>query len=347
MAYHAMLTCAKHEVEKPNSPVQLNELALRRVAKQVSEAYKNGELGLPSWSWALPADVIAADYATQLFYFMGLSAINYCYWSREENEGAGISVKRWTYVDPYTGKPVLDHKGGVQQGANGMTAMLKDWYDNGIFPGVHLSPEGVKKHLGRYIKDMPLADKRMAALVELARIYPVFVGEDWPNTVMGLAYYNAPDYSLSYWKLTAQDAYLLAEKLPTFKDYFLKRAQLALGMFGCFRASQGDRVIFELTAYADYRVPQVLAHLGCIVYSDELQRKIDNFALIEKGSDEELAIRHATIAACNRIAQLANKEMTTDPITDVLIDAHLWLMSRDPVFEAETAPFHLTETTDY
>jgi hypothetical protein len=46
--------------------------------------------------------------------------------------------------------------------------------------------------------------------------------------------------------------------------------------------------IEKLTMFADYRVPQILYHLGVLEYSKELQQMIEKGALLEHGGVYEV-----------------------------------------------------------
>ena len=75
---------------------------------------------------------------------------------------------------------------------------------------------------------------------------------------------------------------------------FLKRAQiLAADLWACFGGeSHGAfRDVDKITTFADYRVPQILASLGCIGYSPPLLSMVQGRCLIESGSSYELQIR--------------------------------------------------------
>ena len=91
-----------------------------------------------------------------------------------------------------------------------------------------------------------------------------------------------------------------------------------------------------LTAMADYQVPRVLRALGVLEYCPSLADRINRHDLLEEGGPEELAIRAATIIACEAIAAHTGG-------TSADIDNLLWL-SQDI---AGDAPFHLTETPLY
>ncbi|TNN17604.1 Queuosine salvage protein isoform 1 [Schistosoma japonicum] len=106
---------------------------------------------------------------------------------------------------------------------------------------------------------------------------------------------------------------LLCDYFPSFRDYalykgkqvsFLKRAQILVGdMWLCFEG-KGFGFFYDIeqiTAFADYRVPQVLNYFGVIEYSKDLTTRILNGEEIANGSELEVEIRAATISAVHCI----------------------------------------------
>lgn len=118
-------------------------------------------------------------------------------------------------------------------------------------------------------------------------------------------------------------------------DIFLKRASLFFiqlyRKFGWYK----DDLMTILHVPADYQVPKILRHFGCIEYDEELEEKIKLNKLIPTHSMEELQIRAATVKVCS---ELQNKTGWT--IADV--DTYLWTKRK-----LTDEPFHLTITTDY
>ena len=94
--------------------------------------------------------------------------------------------------------------------------------------------------------------------------------------------------------------------------YFLKRAQiLASDLWGAGAWDFSD--INELTMFPDYQVPQVLNSKGVLVYSEELQRKVDEKLEIPQNSECEIEIRAATVVACDMLAaRLSQPVVKTD-----------------------------------
>jgi len=127
----------------------------------------------------------------------------------------------------------------------------------------------------------------------------------------------------------------LVRRYPGFaSDMFLKRAFLFCYQLnrklGWFKDS-----INELPVPADYQVPKMLEHFGCLKYKTSLTDKIKSHTMIPRYSIEEVSIRGGTVLACDKLAELTKW-------TKSEIDAWLWLRRKEC-----KKPFHLTITTDY
>ena len=84
----------------------------------------------------------------------------------------------------------------------------------------------------------------------------------------------------------------------------------------------------ELTAFADYKVPQVLRGFGVLDYTVDLARRIDERRLIPMGSPEEVEIRAATVWACEWIRQELGSRGTALQAFEV--DWTLWQAGQSP-----------------
>ena len=127
----------------------------------------------------------------------------------------------------------------------------------------------------------------------------------------------------------------LVRRYPGYaSDMFLKRAFLF-----CYQLNRKlgwfADTINELPVPADYQVPKMLEHFGCLEYKSILMDKIKNHTMIPKWSMEEISIRSATVLVCDKLAEITSW-------TKSEIDGWLWLRRK----ECKT-PFHLTITTDY
>jgi len=129
-----------------------------------------------------------------------------------------------------------------------------------------------------------------------------------------------------------QDLILL---FPGFaSDMFLKRASLFF-MQLYRRLGWFEDAMKVLPVPADYQVPNMLRHYGCIEYSQYLAKTTYANQLIPKHSQMECEIRAATVLAGKKLQDLTGWNASE-------IDAWLWLRRKEA-----TLPFHLTTTTDY
>ena len=117
-------------------------------------------------------------------------------------------------------------------------------------------------------------------------------------------------------------------------DMFLKRVSLFFiqlyRRFGWF-----EKYLHFLHVPADYQIPKMLNHYGCILYSSKLSKQIESNRLIPKHSQPECEIRSATILTMRELCKLTGWNIAE-------VDAWLFVRRHDA-----TGPFHLTITTDY
>jgi hypothetical protein len=143
---------------------------------------------------------------------------------------------------------------------------------------------------------------------------------------------------------------LLVHDFPSFRDifdldretiYFLKRAQICVQDLSYLQQKNKKfqiKNIDVLTAFADYKIPQILRRYGVVSYSKELADKVDNYVLIPSGSREEIEIRSATIWCIELIKQKIGKYPSAD------IDNALWLISQN---QSDIQPHHRTYSIFY
>ncbi|CAG7845986.1 UPF0553 protein v1g230591 [Serendipita indica DSM 11827] len=117
----------------------------------------------------------------------------------------------------------------------------------------------------------------------------------------------------------------ILEYFPCFRDsttykghkvYFWKRAQILVAelwaAFYPLEPSIQHPIIPDgvdyLTMFADYRVPQILHHLGTLTYSEELEIILSRGDHLEYGSEIECSIRAGSILAVEQLkARMVNK----------------------------------------
>jgi hypothetical protein len=150
----------------------------------------------------------------------------------------------------------------------------------------------------------------------------------------------------------------VVQALPSFNDVapwgpqnrhharFYKRAQILVAdLYGAFGGHGPGlfRDLETLTAFADYKVPQVLRRNGILEYAPPLAERIARYALIPPDSDEELEIRAATIWGVELLRQALAARGRAMPA--YAIDWALWRVGQD--LPADTEPYHRTLTVFY
>ena len=127
---------------------------------------------------------------------------------------------------------------------------------------------------------------------------------------------------------------------------FFKRAQILVADIASAFDGQGWGAftnLGDLTAFADYKVPQLLRRLGILDYAPDLAARIDRLELIPPGSPDEIAIRAATIWGVEWLRRaLAARGML---VTPAAIDYRLWLAGQQS--HAQDRPYHRTRTIYY
>lgn len=155
------------------------------------------------------------------------------------------------------------------------------------------------------------------------------------------------------------DAYklveLLVDNFPCFDDTstvngtivaFYKRAQLNSKMIHDILLSFGEKGLTnvdKLTAFADYKVPQILRNMGVLVYTDSLASKVDAMELIEANSYEEVEIRASAIWAVEYMKEALKQQFPF--VTSSHIDSMLWNKSQGVAKGKK--PYHRTLTPAY
>ena len=143
-------------------------------------------------------------------------------------------------------------------------------------------------------------------------------------------------------------ALLLAREFTSFADVaryrdrevvFLKRAQICCGdLHGAAAGADWGQLadLDQLTAFADYKVPQVLRELGIIAYAGELAELIDRRQLLPPGSEAEVEIRAATLWGVEHLRRaLADRGIEHRALE---LDWQLWELGQSLPAERPTIP---------
>jgi len=121
----------------------------------------------------------------------------------------------------------------------------------------------------------------------------------------------------------------------------------------------------KVTTFPDYRVPQILRHVGCLEYNSSLSKMVDEQVEIQKSSIDEVSIRAGTVIAVEEIVKkvkeiISSSETETDgnksqnelqvladDVSAVTIDWYLWQQGEKLDRMGKLGPHHRTRTTFY
>lgn len=150
-------------------------------------------------------------------------------------------------------------------------------------------------------------------------------------------------------------ARLVAENFSSFHDttlynghavHFLKRAQILVGdLYGSFGGEKWGAFhnLGDLTAFADYKLPQLLRAWGILHYTPALARRVDRKIPLAKDSAEEIEIRAATVWAVELLRDaLAQHDRV---LNSLQMDWFLWESSQGSVKGMK--PYHRVRTIYY
>jgi len=152
----------------------------------------------------------------------------------------------------------------------------------------------------------------------------------------------------------ARVAQRLFEEFPSFTDRathqerevrFAKRAQIcAIDLSIAWRRAghAGLEGLDSLTAFADYRIPQILRHLGVIDVAPELAQRIERQEPLAPGGPEEVELRAATVQGVERMRRACAARGA--PMAAWRIDFELWRLTHE---QPMCCDHHRTRTIYY
>jgi len=317
-----VLETAKYIAERSRL-VRIDKQALIRFAQKLL----GDEIEVPPWD---PLYHFCDGTEETVSYLLVLDSLNFCFWPPP-------GKARWE----------IEYNSKKLSGYHAMAASLTKAVESGIpvtssaYLAILTSDELNRILGGR--GELQLMGPRLQLLNELGQV----LIKDYDGKAHRLV--EAADNS------AAKLARLLAEKFSSFRDiaeyrghevFFYKRAQiLAADLHGAFNGKKwgsfGDMEM--LTAFADYKLPQVLRHSGIMHYNGSLAQKVDQQVLLETGSLDEVEIRANTIWAVELIRQ--ELERTGKVLRAFEIDWILWNLGQDDAFRER--PYHRTVSIFY
>ncbi len=315
-----VLTTTKSLVQNAQY-VSINEGAIEKIIHLIENRLQRG---LQTENAFTPQMHYVED--VQVLFFQ--NAVNFCFWAEKD-------TPKWQVEWP---------KGTIITGGEfGMMACFKRALAEGVPVTDALYWQNItKKQIAYFFRssnqtEIPLLEKRRENLAEAGRVLDEKYNGQFIH-VLEAAKYDV----VNLVKLTAQEFLSFTDRVTinNSKVYFLKRAQ--------FNASAISKLTYPgakkinrthlLTAFADYKIPQMLRKYGVILYKSDLSERIDSYILLPAGSTEEREIRASSIWALELIRQKIQK-YTAAQIADAL-----WLISQN---QTDVKPYHRTRSSYY
>jgi hypothetical protein len=299
--------------------VRIDADAVDAVARRMAA----GDLPTPAWNAHYH---YAGEPAATALSILALDAMNFCFWGEP----------RWRIV----------YEGETLDGYWALVAALKRAVLSGALPLAAAALATLTDaHLAAILAGegtIPLLAERAANLREVGAGLRARWGGDVGRFIQA-AGGGAPRL-----------ARLIAAEFPSFDDVtryagrevrLYKRAQIAVAdLWGALggRGLGAFDDLGALTAFADYKVPQVLRRLGVLIYDDHLTDLVDSRTELAAGSPEEVEIRAATIWGVEALRRAT--AALGGPTRAVEIDWRLWEAGQRA---RDDRPYHRTRTIYY
>ncbi len=263
-------------------------------------------------------------------YMIVYNTINFCYWGEP----------KWT----------IKYKNEYYDGCAGLTrALVSAINDSYPLLDPNYLADLPEKDLANILKgniEIPLFQERLLLLRSLGKSMKKNFNNSWIK-VLEKGNYDAVDIVKTLVKYFP-DVFKDEAEYNGHLVKFYKRAQLIpayvahditkLGLTE-IKISNVDKI----TAFADYKVPQILRKLGIIKYADELSSKVDNLIELSAGSNEEIEIRAFTIKAIDEMTRKAKIKFKQANAAN--IDGIIWFKGQ--VKSSDDKPYHRTKTIWY
>ncbi|MFW6110257.1 MAG: queuosine 5'-phosphate N-glycosylase/hydrolase [Patescibacteria group bacterium] len=310
-------------VVEQSEHVQINKKAISKFCQTVTAS------DLDTSEYTTETIIENGSEEEQIAYSIVYNTVNFCYWGKP----------KWT----------INFNGKSFDGSFGMLRALKRGLANGyqILNPTYLASipeEDLKLILSGNVK-IPLFQERLKLLRNLGRNVTNEFGGSFFNIIKRGDFdaVKIVKILVKYFPKIFNDT----SKFHNKKVFFYKRAQLVpahlvdlneLGLLS-IGITNHDR----LTAFADYKVPQILRKFDIIEYDEELANKIDNKIEIPAGSEEEVEIRANTIWAI----ELATKKLKEKfpQVNAVKVDGIFWFKGQTK--SRDDKPYHRTKTIWY
>lgn len=199
-------------------------------------------------------------------------------------------------------------------------------------------------------EQMPMLQERLGCLREAGKVLHTKYGSRFTNCLAA-----AENSAVDLVDLLVREFACLRDE-HIFEGqtvHFFKRAQILVAdIWACFNGSGYGTFcdIETITTFADYRIPQMLHSLGCLMYSPPLKARIHRLDEIQSGEKCEVELRGCTVWAVELVRRQIVRDHPDAIVNPILIDYFLY----DTLKEKERAgdmkamlPHHRTRSIWY
>lgn len=303
--------------------VWVDQRAIRELAKR----FLSMGLAVPGWDDRYHWSDGSRKTATAI---LTLDAWNFCFWPDQ-------GETKWT----------VDYNGEKLNGYRALAACVKRAIEEGVElhnPKVLASLTEEQAHsIFRGMGSIPLLEQRVENAREVGRV----LERDWDGDFCNmLAACEGSAISLTE---------MVAESFTSFRDVslyygrevkFYKRAQiLAVDLAGAMPKDELTQFhdLDQLSAFADYKIPQVLEAYGVLRYSPQLEAQLQRRELLPPSDPQEVEIRAAMVWAVEWLRLELEEQGQSRNASE--LDWMLWNLGQQPL-EYEK-PYHRTRTIFY
>lgn len=291
---------------------------------QIADQYHSVES--KHWLLEAPFDLQALSASEIVNFLLLFYALIFCFWGEH----------KWT----------VEYNGQYYDGSFGLLVALRKAYENGtpILDWAYwqsITHDQFATVLAGNVM-IPLFEERLAIVHE--------VGQVMMSEYQG----QAKQLIQSCGKDARKLLECLSSSFPSFRDVshyaaqeiaFYKRAQLFVVDVYHFFAGKGLGELSHIdtiTALPDYKVPQILRHLGILIYSEDLATSVDNKQELQHDTKPEIEIRAANVWSVELLRSIVSKRIPE--ITSTEINDYFWLQSQTA---QNMKPYHRSRTIFY
>jgi len=316
-----VLETTKYVVENSNH-VKINEEKLDEFCGTFTKE------NIKHWWKASPYDLSNLTDEEKLQFLLVFNSLSFSYWGEP----------KWT----------VEYKGEKQNTATGgmITAIRRALDEGKSILDAHYLANMSEKDLSDILRanvEIPLFEERLEIVRSIGKVLLEKFEGSFSNVVKA-----SGNNAMKLLELITKN-FLSFDDRVSYKGkdvYFYKRAQLLVAdIYYVFDGKgYGDlKNVDQLTACADYKLPQALRKLGIFEYDEALRQKIDDGVEIPKGSEEEIEIRANTLWTVEKIKNKLKERIPN--IISIHINDHLWLAG--VAIPVGDQPYHKTRTMAY